>query len=76
MKNEFRLITAVVIALALVSSAVAEAAPSRPMDEDAALALLVRTLKQDHILHASNFMGLYFLHHRREDERVLSVRSP
>jgi hypothetical protein len=47
MKNEFRLITAVVIALALVSSAVTEAAPSRPMDEDAALALLVRTVKQD-----------------------------
>ena len=49
MKNEFRLITAVVIALTLVSSAVAEAAPSRPMDEDAALALLVRTLKHDRV---------------------------
>ena len=49
MKNELRLITAVVIALALVSSAVAEAAPSRPMDEDAALALLVRTLKHDRV---------------------------
>ena len=49
MKNEFRLITAVVIALALVSSAVAQAAPSRPMDEDAALALLVRTLRQDRV---------------------------
>src|SRR5882724_8020451 len=49
MKNELRLITAVVIALALVSSAVAEAAPSRPMDEDAAVALLVRTLKHDRV---------------------------
>jgi hypothetical protein len=49
MKNEFRLITAFVIALALVSSAVAEAAPSHPMDEDAALALLDRTLKHDRV---------------------------
>jgi hypothetical protein len=49
MKNELRLITAVVIALTLVSSAVAEAAPSRPMDEDAALALFVRTLKHDRV---------------------------
>ncbi|SRR5205809_2785884 len=44
-----RLITAAVIAMVLVSSAVAEAAPSRPMDEDAALALLVRTLKHDRV---------------------------
>jgi hypothetical protein len=49
MKNEFRLITAVVIALALVSSAVAEAARSRPLGEDAALALLDRTLKHDRV---------------------------
>ena len=44
-----RLITAAVIAMVLVSSAVAEAAPSRPMDEDAAVALLVRTLKHDRV---------------------------
>src|SRR5216117_3189921 len=44
-----RLITAAVIAMVLVSSAVAEATPSRPMDEDAALDLLVRTLKHDRV---------------------------
>jgi hypothetical protein len=44
-----RLITAAVIAMVLVSSAVAEAAPSRAMDEGAALALLVRTLKHDRV---------------------------
>jgi hypothetical protein len=44
-----RLITAAVIAMVLVSSAVAEAAPARAMDEDAALALLVRTLKHDRV---------------------------
>ena len=49
MKNEFRLVTAAVITLVLVSSAVAEAAASRPLDEDAALALLDRTLKRDHV---------------------------
>ena len=49
MKNEFRLVTAAVITLVLVSSAVAEAAASRPLDEDAALALLVRTLKHDRV---------------------------
>jgi len=49
MKNEFCRITAVVFAVVFVSSAVAEAAPSRPLDEDAALALLVRTLKHDRV---------------------------
>src|ERR1700758_960910 len=49
MKNEFCLITAVIIAVVLVSSAVAEAALSRPLAEDAALALLVRTLKHDRV---------------------------
>src|SRR5215831_125091 len=49
MKNEFCRITAVVIAVVFVSSAVAETAPSRPLDEDAALALLVRTLKHDRV---------------------------
>jgi hypothetical protein len=47
MKIEFRLITAAVIAVVLVSTAIAEAARSRTLDEDAALALLDRTLKHD-----------------------------
>src|SRR5438046_10718052 len=59
MKNELRLITAVVIALAVVSSAVAEAAPSRPMDEDAALALLVRTLKHDRVYAKRISLGCF-----------------
>ena len=43
-----RLITAAVIVMVLVSPVGAQAGPrSRPMDEDAALALLVRTLKLD-----------------------------
>ena len=49
MKIEFRLIAAVVIAVVLVSPAVTEAARSRPLDEDAALTLLERTLKHDHV---------------------------
>ena len=45
-----RLITAAVIVMVLVSPVDAQAGPrSRPMDEDAALALLVRTLKHDHV---------------------------
>lgn len=47
MKNKFRLVTAVVTALFLVSSGASQAARSDPLDEDAALALLVRTLKHD-----------------------------
>ena len=49
MKIEFRLITAAVIAVVLISAAIAEGARSRPLDEDAALALLERTLKHDHV---------------------------
>jgi hypothetical protein len=49
MKIEFSLITAAVIAVVLISPAVAEGARSRPLDEDGALALLERTLKRDHI---------------------------
>jgi hypothetical protein len=49
MKIEFRLITAAVIGGVLASAANAEAARSRPLDEDAALALLDRTLKRDHV---------------------------
>ena len=48
MKIEFHLITAV-IAVGLASAVIAEAAPSRPLDEDAALALLHRTLKRDQV---------------------------
>jgi len=47
MKNKFRIVTAVIAALFLVSSVASQAARSHPLDEDAALALLVRTLKHD-----------------------------
>jgi hypothetical protein len=44
------LITVAVIAVVLVSPVVAQAGPrSHPLDEDAALDLLVRTLKHDHV---------------------------
>ena len=49
MKFEFRLITGAFIALVLISAVVAEGARSRPLDEDAALALLERTLKRDRV---------------------------
>src|SRR6266481_2671324 len=49
MKNRFRIVTAVVTALVLVSSVASQAARSHPLDEDAALALLVRTLKHDRV---------------------------
>ena len=49
MKIEFRLITAAVIAFFLISAAVAEGARSGPLDEDAALSLLQRTLKRDRV---------------------------
>jgi hypothetical protein len=49
MKIEFRLITAAVITVGLISAAIAEGARSRPLDEDAALAFLQRTLKRDHV---------------------------
>jgi len=48
MKIELRLITAV-IAVVLVSAVIAEGSRSRPLDEDAALALLQRTLKRDQV---------------------------
>jgi hypothetical protein len=48
MKIQLRLITAF-IAVVLISAAIAENARSRPLDEDAALALLERTLKHDHV---------------------------
>lgn len=49
MKIEFRLIAAAVITVVLVSVAVTEDARSRPLDQDAALALLQRTLKRDRV---------------------------
>ena len=48
MKMDLRLITAV-IAVVLASAGVAEAAHSRSLDEDAALALLQRTLRRDQV---------------------------
>src|SRR4029078_12464158 len=48
MKIQFRLITAF-IAVVLISVAIAEGARSRPLSEDAALALLERTLKRDRV---------------------------
>jgi len=49
MKIESRVITAAVIAVVLVSAAVAEGARPRPLDEDTALALLEHTLKHDRV---------------------------
>jgi hypothetical protein len=49
MKIEFRPIIAAVIGVVLVSAATAEGARSRPLNEDAALALLDRALKRDHV---------------------------
>ena len=49
MKIEFRLITVALITAVLTSAAIAEGARSGPLDEDAALALLERTLKRDHV---------------------------
>ena len=48
MKIEFRLVTTFIAAV-LISVAIAEGARSRLLDEDAALALLRRTLKHDHV---------------------------
>jgi hypothetical protein len=48
MKIHFGLITAF-IAVVLISVAIAEGARSRPLDEDAAVALLERTLKRDRV---------------------------
>lgn len=49
MKTEFRLVTAVVVATILVLPMIAQAGSrSHPLDEDAAVGLLARTLKHDH----------------------------
>ena len=47
MKFQFRLFIAFITVI-LISVAIAEGARSGPLDEDAALALLHRTLKRDH----------------------------
>jgi hypothetical protein len=50
MKIEFRLVTTAVVATILVSTIVAQAdSRSHPLDEDAAVSLLDRTLKHDHV---------------------------
>jgi hypothetical protein len=50
MKQIFRFVTVAVLAAALVSPVVTQASPSsHPLNEDAALELLHRTLKRDHV---------------------------
>jgi hypothetical protein len=50
MNHISRFIAAAVVAVVLVSSVVVQSSPrSHPLDEDAALALLVRTLKRDSV---------------------------
>ena len=49
MKTQTRLITAAVIGTLLIPPATTEGAHSRPLDEDAAPALLRRTLKRDQV---------------------------
>jgi hypothetical protein len=49
-ENEFRVITAVVITAVLISPIIARAgSPAHLLNEDAALELLQRTLKHDHV---------------------------
>lgn len=59
MKNSFRIVIAIVTALVLLSSVVSQAARSHPLDEDAALGLLVRTLKHDHIYAKRISLGCF-----------------
>jgi len=49
MKNRLQLATAIAMALVLFSAVASRAARSHPMDEDAAVGLLARTLKHDHL---------------------------
>ena len=50
MKIEFRLVTAAVVATIVISTTIAQGGSrSHPPDEDAALDLLARTLKHDHV---------------------------
>ncbi|HMF46490.1 MAG TPA: hypothetical protein VKE29_07425 [Candidatus Udaeobacter sp.] len=56
MKIEFHLITAVIVVV-LALAVVAEAAPSRPLDEDGAVALLERSLKRDKVYEKRISLG-------------------
>ena len=67
MKIEFRVITATAVALVLVSATVAEGARSRPLDEDAALALLDRTLKHDHVYDGVHHISLNCVFYMTEE---------
>jgi hypothetical protein len=49
MTTAFRLITTAAITAVLISAAITEGARPRSLDEDAALALLERTLKRDRV---------------------------
>src|SRR5262245_5469893 len=49
MKNRFHIATAIATALVFLSAVASQAARSHSLDEDAALGLLVRTLKHDHV---------------------------
>ena len=49
MENRFRRVKAIAITLVLLSSVLSQAARSHSLDEDAALDLLARTLKHDHV---------------------------
>jgi hypothetical protein len=50
MKIEFRLVTAAVVATIVISTTIAQGGSrSHSLDEDAALDLLARTLKHDHV---------------------------
>ena len=60
MKIEFRLITTAVIAAILISPIAARAGSrSHPLDEDAAVGLLVRTLKHDHVYAKRISLGCF-----------------
>src|SRR5262245_14395469 len=67
MKIKSRVITATVVALVLVSAAIAEGARSRPLDEDAALALLNRTLKHDHVYDGVHHISLNCVFYMTEE---------
>ena len=50
MKIEFRLVTAAVVATIVISTTIAHGGSRfHPLDEDAAVGLLARTLKHDHV---------------------------
>ena len=59
MKNRFRIVIAIVTALVLLSSVVSQAARSHPLDEDAAVGLLVRTLKHEHVYAKRISLGCF-----------------